>query len=296
MNLTIEKFFTILAVIFVILFINHISAGSVRSYIWEGTNRRFANRLENCARYTTPVSYYAPWNIPQRKYKTQIVGKRDGACVIREYYANPLAPFKHYNEYRLSLEVTKELSDILKTAFKESRGKEEKAAELALQFQKKYEVFCGYEERNFDSRQRCIKESLNRAIFNPKNKQDLDNIKSQLKNDYDICQKMQQKVEFIVSNATDFVDLSKREQEEILCKSFIPKSTDMSYGDHAFYNDGKIFLRCYCNPNSMCYLTRKVIEPITRSECHIDITPNGVEKPYYWQSTPEKILMKNPYY
>lgn len=258
-----------------------------RDYIWENVNYLFAQRLENCNRYNAPVKYYMTiLPIPISKFQTRIIGKEDGNCIVRLYEAEPLAPFNKYKEYRISLEVAKELSQMLKTALKEPLYEEEQARILAQNFSRKYGIWCV--DNDFAGRTRCIEESLTEPLFDAKNQEKFANIVKRLNNDYLLCQRNQDKASSIISKTPKLFDMPLEQRENLLCKPFVPYSNDPRFKT-GYYKDKKVFLRCYCNDDK-CYFTRKALDPIRRSDCSFRMSPQGVTDTYYWQETVNNIL------
>ena len=258
-----------------------------RDYIWENVNYIFAQKLETCHRYKTPVKYYMTiLPIPISKSQTRIIGEQDGNCVVRYYESKPLAPFSEYKEYRISLEVAKELSQMLKTALKEPLYEEEQARILAQNFSRKYGIWCV--DNDFAGRTRCIEESLTEPLFDAKNQEKFANIVKQLNNDYLICQRNQDKASSIISKNPNLSEMTMEQKERLLCKPFVPYSNNPNFKT-GYYKDKKVFLRCYCNDDK-CYFSRKGLDPIRRSDCSFRMSPQGVTDTYYWQETVNNIL------
>ena len=107
-------------------------------------DRTFAQKLEKCQRYTTPIKYYRDWGVPSTKNKVKIIGiDRDNRCIIRSYKADYFSPlWKKTYEYHLPEYVLPYFSDIYKTAFNEKYGNEVNATEKLHLFCNKYKDFC----------------------------------------------------------------------------------------------------------------------------------------------------------
>ena len=104
-------------------------------------NEQFAQKLENCSKYSAPAYYHFQGVIQLRRHKVKIEGKRNNMCTIKEEDIGILFPGGNFkNEFSIPMRYVANLSTILQTAFKEPEHHEEIAVGLALKFCRKLNI------------------------------------------------------------------------------------------------------------------------------------------------------------